>query len=725
MRLPVFFLMVAALALAQTPPPPAPARRSASATPVEAPLAKPPRAPAPAAAGANWRDLKFPPLRPVTIPKVETATLPNGMKIYLLEDRELPLVNGVALIRTGNLFDPPDKIGLATLTGMVLRTGGTRDSDGDTLDEQLEGVAASIESEIGETSGTVSFSALRADADMVMRTFRDLLTAPEFREDKLTLAKTQLRGAIARRNDEPEGIASREFASLVYGRDNPYGWRMEYEHLDRITRADLVAFHQRYFFPANVRLAVYGDFSAAEMKDALEKLFAGWTAQGAPVPPFPPVRAPSAAGVHLAVKNDVTQTFFEIGHLGGQLDDPDFAALQVMADILGGGFSSRLFRRIRTALGAAYAVSAAWDADYRHPGLFRISGSTKSASTTDTFRAIEEEIEKLRQSQVTDEELRTAKDSVLNSFVFNFDTRRKTIGRMLTYDYFGYPPDFIFQYQKAVAAVTKADVQRVARERLKLDQLVFVAVGKPADFVRPLEALNRPVKTIDLTIPEPKQTAAAADAASLALGRKLLTRLQQALGGAEALAAVKDWTETAEFRFAPEAGGLQVAQVNRWLAPSHFRQELAFPFGKIQSYCDGEAGWLRTPQGSAPLLGEQLKQAQDEIFRAYFWLPLSDRHVDRQVNAVDENTLEISDRAGRVARLKLDPDTGLPASVSFVSGSAGSIEERYAAFEPVAGILYPRQITIIRGGSKFADVTVKEVTVNTGIQLEDLKRRPI
>ncbi|MEK7751428.1 MAG: pitrilysin family protein, partial [Acidobacteriota bacterium] len=549
----------------------------------------------------SYKDLKYRPLGEVKIPEIATFTMANGMKVYLLENHELPLIGGFALVKTGNLFEPADKVGLAEITGTVMRTGGTRARTGDQLDEQLENIAASVESSIGETSGTVSFSALKENVDEVLAVFKDVLMEPEFRQDKIDLIKTQLRGSIARRNDSAPGIASREFADLLYGRDTPYGRRMEYEHLDRIGRDDLAAFYKRYYFPANILVAVQGDFSAAEMKAKLEQLFGAWTYAQPPVPPFPPVAAKPVPGAFLAVKDDVTQSFFRVGHLGGTLRDKDYPALQVMSDVLGGGFSSRLFQRIRTELGWAYNIGASWGANYNHPGLFTISGSTKSASTTETVQVIREEIEKIRTREVTDQELKTAKDTVLNGFVFNFDRPGKTLSRMVSYDYHGFPKDFIFQYQKAVAAVTRADVLRVAREYLKPENLTVVAVGKPRDFGKPLSELGVKVEKIDLTIPEPKRAAAASDAASVARGRQLLARAQQALGGAEKLAGVKDYTQVAGVQLQMGGGGMKVKQTNRWLASGHFRQDQELPFGKVSAYSDGKTGWIQSPQGSGAM----------------------------------------------------------------------------------------------------------------------------
>ncbi len=701
---------------APVPPPPAklPAARSAT-----------PRASAAGAVAApSYKDLKYAPLRQVEIPNVESFTLPNGMKVYLLEDHELPVINGFALVRTGNLFDPPDKIGLAGIAGEVIRSGGTRAATGDQLDEKLEDMAASVEAGIGETSGRISFNALKENALDVLQVFHDVLTEPDFRADKVELARTQMKGVISRRNDDASGIVAREFESVLYGRDNPYGWSMEYDHINRISREDLLAFHKRYFFPANIMLAVYGDFQTADMKARLEKLFEGWTASQPTVPPFPPVTQKAKPGVYFAEKTDVTQTFFAIGHLGGMYKDKDYPALEVMADILGGGFRSRLFNRVRTEKGYAYSIGASWTANFIHPGRFEISGSTKSLSTTETFKLIEEEVKRLRDSGVTEAELTTARQAVLNSFVFNFDTRAKTLSRLMTYEYFGYPKDFIFQYQKAIAAVTRADIQRVARERLHPEEMAFVAVGNPADFVQPLESLGKPVTKLDLTIPEPKiEAAAGADPASLQRGKQLLERAQQVVGGADRLAAIKDASFTSQVQLDASAGGLKAKVRTRWLQSGHFRQEVELPFGKLTTYSDGASGWTATMQGDRPLVGNPMKQARGYLFRAYAGLLLSDRNPGRTVNSPAENVIEITGKEGESVRIAVEPSTGLPVRESYNDGQA-NLEEALSDYREIGGVKFPFKIEIFQNGKKFSEAVFEEVKVNSGATAEELKKHP-
>jgi zinc protease len=677
----------------------------------------------------SYKDLKYPPLREIQIPKVDETTLPNGLKIYLLENHELPLVRGLALVRTGNLFDPADKIGLAGATGSLIRSGGTASKTGDQLDEELENIAASVESSIGESYGSVSFSTLKERTDEVLATFHDVLTTPAFREDKLELIKTQTRSGIARRNDDAHGISQREFASLIYGSKTPYGWEEEYATIDSIKRDDVVKFYNRYYFPANVILAVQGDFSAPEMKAKLEKLFASWNAKQPPVPAFPAVDPKLAQpGIHLAVKTDVTQTNLVLGHLGGELKDKDYPALEVMSDILGGGFQSRLFQQVRTKLGYAYDVSASWGANYDHPGLFEIESSTKSASTVDTLKAINAEVARIRTQEVTAEELESARQTVLNGFVFNFDTPSKTLNRLLTYRYYGYPDDFIFQYQKAVRDVTRADILRVAKQYLDPAKFVIVAVGNPKDFGTPLTAMGLPVSDIDLTITPPKRAAAPAAAVGppQPKGAALLAKMAAAVGGETKLSAVKDFTEKAELNLDAGAGGLKASQTEAWIASGHYREDSVLPFGKVIVYSDGRTGWVESPQGVMPIPDAERKQVSFEIFRMWFPLLTSAADPNRAIQDEANGAIRISDKSGNSVLLTIDPATGLPFSENYTeAGSNGQdVMETYGDWQETNGIKLPHKMTITQNGKHFGDVKVTSVMMDQGLTPEQLSKKP-
>jgi len=443
--------------------------------------------------------LKYPKLGDVKIPKVERVTLANGMQLFLLEDHELPLVNASAMIRVGSVYEPADKIGLASITGTMMRTGGTTSKTGDQIDEELEQIAASVETGIELNSGEASMSVLKEDVDKGLAILADVLMNPAFREDKIELAKIAQRSDIARRNDEVWSIGWREFWKLIYGPESVYARHTEYATIDNITRDDLIAFHERFFHPNNVMLAVWGDFDSKQMIKKIEQVFKGWEKADVEIPPVPQVQYEFRPTVNVIRKEDIHQTNISLGHIGGLMSDPDYFALVVMNEILG----SRISKNVRSRQGLAYAAYGSYEADFDHPGIFYVFCQTKSKSTVYAIRAMMEEVKKITETEVNDEELVLAKESYLNSFVFNFDSKGQIVGRLMMYEYFGYPPDFLEMTKRNIEKVTKADVLRVAQKHLQPDKLQILAVGRPEDFDEALSVLG-PVREIDITIPPPR-----------------------------------------------------------------------------------------------------------------------------------------------------------------------------------------------------------------------------
>ena len=248
-------------------------------------------------------------------------------------------------------------------------------------------------------------------------------------------------------------------------------------------------------------LGAWGDFRAAEMRAKIERAFAGWQRGGRERPKVPPVDMRSKTGVYAINKDDLNQSTVVMGLMGGRMDDPDYFPLTVMNNILGNGFASRLFAQVRTEQALAYAVGSSWDANFEFPGTFVASGGSKSATTVKLVRAIRHELERMSLDPVTDAELARGKDNILKGIAFDFDSTGKIVGRLMTYEYYGYPRDYLERYQDGVAKVTKADVQRVAKQYLKTGDLAIVVLGKEADFDAPLSSLGK-VAHIDITIPK-------------------------------------------------------------------------------------------------------------------------------------------------------------------------------------------------------------------------------
>ena len=668
-----------------------------------------------------WKNLKFGKLGEVKIPDIEIFTLKNGVKVYLLENHSLPFINGTMLVKTGTLLDPAAKVGLAEIAATVLRSGGSKEKTGDAIDEQLENIAASVESSIGSEVATFGFNCLKENVDEVLGVYFDVLSRPEFRLDKIDLLKTQYRSAIARRFDEADDVNRSEFSAIVYGRETAFGQEVEYATLDAITRADLIDFYKRYYHPANMVMAVSGDFDKAAMRARLEQVIGAWNPAPGAAAAFPKVTNQAKPGIYSGDKSEVTQTFLSIGHLGGLLSDKDYPALEVLSDILSGGFDSRLFRKVRTDLGYAYNIGGGWGADYTHPGLFQITASTKTESTVATIQTILQEVDKLRADGVTGEEVATAKEKVINSFVFNFDRPQKTLSRLFRYDYYGYPKDFLAQYQKAIASVTRADVLRVTKQYLEPSKFVITAIGNTAGFKTPLTDLKLPITKLELKVKEPPKEAAPVTAATLAKGKLLLAKMRQASGGAEKLAAVKDVTMTANATL----GTLPVKQKMLFIVPNQLRQEQDLPFGKILVKWDGKSGTFQAPNVPAPMpIPPPIqKQISEELFRSLYTLLLSDTAADRTVNAISDTEADISDKGGNAARVTMDPATGMLAKLAYRSmGPQGPSEvvNIYKDWRDVGGFKMPFLIEIMQAGQKSSEIKFETITVNSGVKPEEI-----
>ena len=455
------------------------------------------------AAPADYKDLSFPPLREQSLPDIARVELPNGMLVLLCEDHELPLIDVSAMIGTGSAWEPPETLGLADLTGEVMRTGGTARMTGDEIDAALERIAASVETGIGVTAGHASLSALKEHFDTALAILADVLMRPAFAPEKIELAKLAAHTAISRRNDDPREVSGREYAKLIYGPRSPYARHPEHATIDAIARDDMVAFHRRFFTPDNCIIGVWGDFEKEAMRAKLEKAFAAWPRGAGPMRV-----SGSAAGcdheasVNLARKDEMHQAYVTMGHVGGLLSDRDRPALIVMNTILGGSPTSRLFTTVRSRMGLAYSVRGSYGAGFNYPGLFIVSCQTKSESAIVAINAMRREIERIIAEPVTDEELAKAKDYYLNTFVFRFDTTGEVLARALEYEYHGYPPDFLQREREGVARVTKEDVMRAAAARLRPDKLQILVVGNPEKFDAPLSSLGE-VRAVDIAIPEP------------------------------------------------------------------------------------------------------------------------------------------------------------------------------------------------------------------------------
>ncbi|MBI4161028.1 MAG: insulinase family protein [Acidobacteria bacterium] len=680
-----------------------------------------------AAHAVDVRKLKFPPLGEIVVPEVTRTVLPNGMVLMLVEDHELPLVHFQAMVRAGDVYQPEGNPALPEIFGEVLRTGGTVSMTGDKIDEVLESIGASVETSLGASSGGATARCLADQVDRVLPILAEVLMHPGFRQDKIDLAKTQARSGISRRNDDPFDILSREYGKLLYGAASPYARQVEYADVDALTREDLLAFHRRFYHPNGVILGARGDFDPAAMKAKIESAFAAWPRAERDHPPLQQVRQVTPGSIHYVEKTDIEQSFILLGHLGIRWDDPDLPKIQLMNDILGASFSSRMFRIVRTEKGLAYATGGALSPAYDHPGTFYSFSSTKFGTTHETLTTMQEVIQKFREEGITDAELATAKESFLNSFAFQFDSPGEVLGRLMTYEYYGYPADFLQKFRAGVEAVTTAGVLEVARKHIHPEDLIVLVIGDASRFDRPLTDLGQ-VARIDITIPEPgpKGTVAAATPESLARGQELAARAIDRLGGQEPLGQVQTLTTNSSITMVTPQGEFQVSGRQTVVFPHRVRLDIDAPFGKVVEVLDGENGWTSTPQGVSSLPEAQAAQLRKEI--RFIWLALLRALVSGDIETQSLGSIRFEDRQaedlylrfqdGTTAHLYVDAGDLTPLGIrrmgTTLQGPA-EIVQILSDFRDVGRVRVPFSITTKAEDRVIQEIRVSEARVNADV----------
>lgn len=421
-------------------------------------------------------------------PKAERVELKNGMILYILEDHEIPLVNISAVIRTGSIYDPEGKEGLAEITGNVMRTGGTKKMTGDEIDETLEYFAGSISVSIGTESGSANLRVLKKDMDAGLDIFSDIIMNPAFDKSKLKTAKNLKIEALRRVLDEPQKVAFREFKSLIYT-GNPRGRLPSIESVEKITRGDLVRFHKRFFYPGNIMLAVTGDITRDEAISKINRYLGAWNKKGK-IEKIPYPKVKQEGSINYICKK-VPQSTIIMGYLTPGKNNPDFYPLTVLDFILGsGGFRSRIMHEVRSNLGLAYSTGSFYRGRSEY-GVLAAYAVTKSSTTVKVLSLISSIIDDVRNNEVAEKELLWCKKSINNRLIFTFDSTDQIAFQQMMIEYNNLPEDYLATYRKRIEKVTAEDLKRVAKKYLSRNQATILVVGNEKDFDKPLSTFGK------------------------------------------------------------------------------------------------------------------------------------------------------------------------------------------------------------------------------------------
>lgn len=407
--------------------------------------------------------------------------LPNGAVAYLVEDHQLPLVSVSARIRGGGYLTPRETWGLAGMTGSQMRAGGTTSLSAQELDEELAFLASEVGTSFGDTSGSAGMSCLKANLDRTMELFFDVLENPRFEPQRFQLAVAQSLQGMERRNDDTGGISRREYSRLLRGDDHFSTWQTTKPSLEAITIEKMREFHQTYLHPGSFIFSVSGDFDTQEMLDRLgEAMEAEWPAKTKPdIPEIPAPTHQPKPGVYMVQKGGVNQSNIQMGHLGIARSNPDHIAVSVMNYILGGGgFISRITQRVRSDEGLAYSAGSSFRAGTYYPGTFTAGFQSQNPRCAQATGIVLEEVRRMREEKVTEEELDVAKNYVIEIFPRFFATAGQIAGTFATDEFTKREPGYWKKYRDRVAAVTPDEILRVSQKYLKPHQLVILGVGE-------------------------------------------------------------------------------------------------------------------------------------------------------------------------------------------------------------------------------------------------------
>lgn len=420
------------------------------------------------------------PLKEWHAPKIERITLSNGLKVFLLEDKELPIVNGKFFIPAASVYEKQDKVGLASITAALLRQGGAGHWSSTELNAFLENKGIDIHLGANKEYSALGFMSLKTELDSCLDAVFAILQKPRFEEERLNLLKVRSIDALKRQNDDPSQIAAREFPKLIYGPDSPWSRTPTMKMVESFTVQDVKDFYQTYYLPKQMNLAISGNFDKNELIQKLEERMKDWNPEDKDLPKIPEVSKEFNPSRHFAQKKADQVTLY-LGHWGARRSNPDKFALLLLNYILGGEtLTSRLGVQIRSSQGLAYSIYSNFGFG-QDLGLFQVVAQTKAQSSADVILEIKKIMQNLLvENSISEHDLKAAKEAFLNSLYASYEPKFNIVSEEARFNFLGYPDHYLEIFAKKISEVKLEDLSRVGKEYLHPDHLKILAVGDRA-----------------------------------------------------------------------------------------------------------------------------------------------------------------------------------------------------------------------------------------------------
>ncbi|MFN4219132.1 MAG: M16 family metallopeptidase, partial [Candidatus Bipolaricaulia bacterium] len=572
-------------------------------------------------------------VEPIQLPPIKTVTLENGLKVIVIEQPSLPIVQFALRVRVGAIHEPTDRTGLATFTASMLRQG-TTNKTADEISEAIDFVGGSLGASADVERTDVTARVLKKDLQVGLDLLADIVQNPTFPEKEMGIIRNQLIADVRSTRDDPESLAAAHLDFALFGTIHPLGRAMSEQSLNAITRDDLVTFHGMYYRPNNSVLAVAGDVKADEIITLVKRAFGNW--QKADIPPAPLPEPVKLQGykVRFVHKPGQTQTHIEIGHFGLAVTDPDYIPTVLANYVLGGGlFSSRLLQIIRSKAGKTYSIFSYFPS-YSFPGYFRISTFTRNEQAFETLQMILDEFKKFKEQGITQEELQAAQDNIAGSYILRLETLSGLTTTVLNNDFYGFGMERSRNWRKLVRSVTLEQANQAIRDRFDPNNLAIVLLSdiktlegrtelipgvslesvNVVDWLEPITARAKPYAEFLAALAAPKGPTELTWAAQITPEAKaLLERAFASQGGFEKLAQLRD--TDVKVRGSIFQGGQEFkVEGEVWIKlPNKLRQTVKFTGGQSTIIYNGTQGWVEAGGRVRDLSAQALTDISESI----------------------------------------------------------------------------------------------------------------
>lgn len=685
----------------------------------------------PAAAPAKQKPPAPGPARAFSFPKYDTKKLANGLTVFVVEDRRQPVVSYRLAVNAGSTMDEPKKAGLADMTATLLRNGGTKTRTSPEISKLVDQNGGSLDAGAGEDAAQVSGVWLKAHAELGLELLADVVLNPAFDQKELERIRSQALSGLQISFNDPESLIGYASPRVMYGQ-NPYAYPNggTLETVRAMTRDDLVAFHKTYYVPAGAYLAVTGAVSAAEAFAQAEKYLGKWSGSA---PSLPRPAAPPATARRILVidKPDAPQSRIFVGELGVPRNNPDYVPLQLAYHAYGGDFTSRLNMKLRANEGLTYGANGSLQT-YRSIGAFATSTFTRTEKTVDAVKMILDVQHDFAIHPTTAEELADAQKLLVGRFQLGLETPEAVAQRLITGAINGLSPDYWQSYATQMNSTTLEQVNAAAKKYLQPDKTAIVVVGNAAQFAKQLAELG-PMRTIKLDefdpiapdMTRPKEASPTATAETKAKAKQLVDAAVQAMGGADALRAVKDITSKATVTLKSPQGEMKAEATEEIVFPDKLRASMKLPFGEMQQVFDGKGFWLK--QG--PMVREMPPNLAPEAMRSVraagaigILRDAIDGKADIQTVANDGVLWKLADTS---MTLYFDSQTHLVSKMVYKSAGMGApieVEQSMSDYRVVDGLKLPFRETLTQGGQAGGDRVFTERKINSGIAADSFAK---